>query len=222
MQTDGYPRIPHHARHQIDVVLVRQSIDVRLVVPVRNGHRAAPIDSSTMSNTGQFSVGAADDNRLAAHDAAAAPSSGMHKDLRPFAEEVQLAVQLLALPARHHHQRRGRLPGGELIDEQRGRQPPAAHPRDVLVDPRGGQLSQPPPNPWPPPRRTSNARPPTARRARRRRNWWPDPQGCQGRIPSRRPSSGEHPPSSAGRRPVPRRRRGCTAQTRANSGCREW
>ena len=136
VQADGYARIAHHACHDIDVVLVGKAIDIGFVVAVRYRHRSAPDRVVDLRDARQLSVGAADRHRFAGDDPRGGAVIGMDEDFGGFTEEIELRIQLLALPTRHHDQRRRWLEGGKLIEEQLRRQPPAAHPRDVLIHPR--------------------------------------------------------------------------------------
>jgi len=108
------------------------------MVAVRNRHRATPDRLVDPRDARQFSVGAANGHRSTADDTRDGAVVGVDQNLGCFAEKIELSIQLSALPARHHHQRWRWLQRGELIDEQRRRQPPTAHPLDVVIDPLRG------------------------------------------------------------------------------------
>ena len=107
------------------------------------GTETAPlrIDGSTLGDPGELAVGAADDHRLTVDHAGGGGVIRMHDHLGRLAEVVELGVQV-ARPAgaARARARPGRVEPGQLVDEQRRREPPATQPLDVPVDPRRGQL----------------------------------------------------------------------------------
>jgi hypothetical protein len=109
MQADRYAGIAHHARHHVDVVFAGQLIDVRRVMAVRNRDGSAPDRVVDPRGAGQLPVGAAHGHQFAMHDARGGAVIGMDEDLGSFAEKIELPIELVALPAGHHHQRRGWL-----------------------------------------------------------------------------------------------------------------
>jgi hypothetical protein len=79
-----------HTRHQVDVVLVGEPVDVGALVPVGHRHHAPADGRVDLGDPGDLAPRAADDHRLAVRDAGGSRVGGVDHELGGLAQVAEL------------------------------------------------------------------------------------------------------------------------------------